>query len=46
MIGDATLESHYYEEWGVNDAHPRAAAPLQVLFNVFFNVYFILWFRL
>jgi antibiotic biosynthesis monooxygenase (ABM) superfamily enzyme len=39
MIGDARLESHYYEEWVINDAHPRAAATLRVLFNVFFYVY-------
>ncbi|KAL7557347.1 hypothetical protein ACA910_003252 [Epithemia clementina (nom. ined.)] len=39
LVTNATLTQHYFEEWGLNDAHIRAQSAVRVIFNTWLNTY-------
>ena len=39
LVTNATLTDHYFEEWGLNDAHIRARSAVRVIFNTWLNTY-------
>ncbi|KAL7574371.1 hypothetical protein ACA910_008472 [Epithemia clementina (nom. ined.)] len=41
LVTNATLTQHYFEEWGLNDAHIRARSAVRVIFNTWLNTYIL-----
>ena len=39
LVTNATLTDHYFDKWGLNDAHRRARGLVRVLFNTWLNTY-------
>ncbi|KAL7563134.1 hypothetical protein ACA910_012315 [Epithemia clementina (nom. ined.)] len=41
LVTNATLTQHYFEVWGLNDAHIRARSAVRVIFNTWLNTYIL-----